>query len=328
MGRSSPTRLLVRQFATAMLLAGRLPTQSALRDLISEASGLKPSPHTVGGALSQFWDELLPRIAPLLSPPSDFGYSDDTPFSLDSLVEIESASRALEGRAGDLEELTRLQYDNRELRVTVMQQGERILSLTHELAEKSQLLNSAVATAGDALSRTKAAERRVIEAEILAKDAQQRLNVGISQLRQELMADADRARKEFEVERDALKENQAALEGTRRHLMMETDKMRTNSEYQIKSIRVQLADAQFREQQYLVQKNAAIEEAGRLREQVEQLLEKGGARDPLPEDVGARSSSNVRSLTLSGGARPEALPNGASSFGLSLSDDPDGLEAE
>ena len=281
MGRSSPTRDLVRRFAVEALHAGRIPTQVELRDKVLEVAGVRASPHTVGNTLSEFWAEVLPTFANTLSAGQRTAGDDESLlFPVPEPLRVSEFGKDAPDPVPNemLVELTRLQYDNRELRSTLLRQTQRIATVERELAEKESLLKSAIETAGDAVARSRKAEASADEARAQAEQIKAEFDTAVAAAREEALGDVFRIRKELEDKTAALEQREQDIEGTRRHLMLETDRIRTSTEQRLQSYKDQLHTAQLREQQYLIQKNAAVEEVGRLREVVDGLREELAAR--------------------------------------------------
>lgn len=244
MARSTPTRQYVRDIAAELQAAGVTPTQSKIRELIRERYQITASPNLVGGELAAFLASTTQPVPPSSIAPkipsseplrteqmteASSGYSPelwsaalaaakDALLSLDP-TERSRASAKVQQASVELE-LTQAKLAEANDSRAAMQQS---LSGVSQLQE--QLRNSELQIASLSLevqSLKDAHERTISMYEARLAEARQLHSAEIDRLNSE-------KKREFEM-----------WEGLRKHLLMETDRIRTDHSTKIEILNEQL----------------------------------------------------------------------------------------
>jgi hypothetical protein len=233
-----------------------------LRQQIINSHGVTPSTTTVTNELSLFWADLPMRIKNALSShssPSSGADSDDEPFELSTLATTRD----------QVAELTRLQYSNMELSAKTVRLSREVEQLHAIVEDKDNLLAQSIRAAGKAAREVEELEGKLLSlTEEAARNLERSEAAGDEQMAT-LRKQLELVSSELEAERIAGAKAREQLDGARRHLMLETDRIRSQSEAASIALKHELETARIREAQYLQQRNRATERVDEL----EQLLE-------------------------------------------------------
>jgi hypothetical protein len=236
-----------------------------LRQQIINSHGVTPSTTTVTNELSLFWADLPMRIKNALSAdssPSSGADGDDEPFELSTLT-VERIP------PDQVAELTRLQYSNMELSAKTVRLSREVEQLQAIVVDKDNLLAQSIRAAGKAAREVEELEGKLLS---LTKEAARNLErseaAGDEQMAA-LRKQLELVSSELEAERIAGAKAREQLDGARRHLMLETDRIRSQSEAASIALKHELETARIREAQYLQQRNRATERVDELEQALE-----------------------------------------------------------
>lgn len=247
MARVTPTREYVRAIAQELLLSGVSPTQSKIRDLIFSRYGTKASPNVVGNELEQFWksnsaahgnktpgeDALAPsKEMPVSVTPGHPAHP--APLHAAALHSRES-SRVSQLEAdlatADLA-IAKQEHESNELRSALALALEETSALRRQSRESTSTLQNQAQELGNLKETLKKLEG-VYELRI-----EELKTVHAEQINQ-MTAEKKR---EFEM-----------WDGMRKHLMLETDRIRVEHAAKLVGLTEQLERAHLFEQQWRAQ---------------------------------------------------------------------------
>lgn len=242
------------------------PTVTALRKRIQELHGVTASTATVTDELSVFWRAVGARLSKSEQGP-------DT-----EAIDISKFFPEAQGVGRDLakitEELTALQYAKLELTARNIRLMSELEQVRRQLDEKDGLLSQAVLASGTAASRVEQLERRLEDVAAEARaEVEARTRAWLTEL-EKVKSELTSTREQLHTERQNSQTSRLELDGTRRHLMLETDRVRSQAEAVASNLKRELETARLREQQYLQQRNGALARVAEL----EQALENAGQR--------------------------------------------------
>jgi hypothetical protein len=272
MARTSPTRGWVQQYAEELLLAGSPPTVSVIRQRIFVAHNVTPSTSTVTNELSRFWEQLAVK----LRVEATSGVASPQAAGADSLELIELPTfQSSDDKVERLtfaelqEEVTRLQYSNLELSAKSIRLTGELEQQQKLVEEKDNLLGQAVLSSGGAAQQVTVLEEKlsslIAESEATLRAKERAWTEATNLMQSEL----EQAKLELEKERQNRVSSQQQLDGARKHLMLETDRIRSQAESATVSLKQELETARIREGQYLQQRNKAFSRI----EELERALE-------------------------------------------------------
>jgi chaperonin cofactor prefoldin len=310
MPRTSPTRAWVRQYAESSLLDGTPPTVSMLRQQIINSHGVTPSTTTVTNELSLFWADLAMRIKdmpPASRNPSSGADNDDEPFELSTL-----STELISTPSDQVAELTRLQYSNMELSAKAVRLSREVEQLQTVIEDKDNLLAQSIRAAGKAAREVEEIEEKLAR---LTEEAAR------NQAKNEAAGEVKMAalRKQFELvsseldaERIAGRKAKEQLDGARRHLMLETDRIRSQAEAASTALKHDLETARIREAQYLQQRNRAMERVDELEQALEVAQRTAPSAGSTRDAGGERTAPSAGSTRDAGGERTAQPDNSES----------------
>ncbi|WP_432263247.1 DNA-binding protein [Cupriavidus sp. TMH.W2] len=287
------SRELVRLHADRLLKAGEQPTQALIRERIFEATGIKVSPNLVSDEMRGWWADLGMKLAAERGRPGipeaviDLSVSlwdlaleaahdtlkSDREAAQNSVIIAEGRARTAEANASALQhqlELTQkeLQHIQEQLQ-SAQNRGVDLEQMNADLSRDSREM--AATNAG--LRRDMAAqeERHGAEVERLRQghsDEMERSNVAHSEEVRRLGAghEADMAAMRADMARQA-----EAWDGARKHLMLETDRLRDSMKVETERINKERDEARQMESQIRIQRAEALEQVATLKGKLEQL---------------------------------------------------------
>ena len=261
MARTSPTRGWVQQYAEELLLTGTPPTVSVIRQRIFAAHNVTPSTSTVTNELSRFWEQLAVklRVEATLGVASPQAAGTET-LELIELPTFQSTDDKVErlSFAELQEELTRLQYSNLELSAKSIRLTGELEQQQKLVEEKDNLLAQAVLSSGGAAQQVTILEEKLSSLMAEYKATLREKERAWSEATNLVQSELEQATLELEKERQNRLSSQQQLDGARKHLMLETDRIRSQAEAATVSLKQELETARIRESQYLQQRNKAF----------------------------------------------------------------------
>lgn len=315
MARSSPTRGWVRQYAEELLLAGTPPTVAGIRQRILATHDVTPSTTTVTDELSRFWEQLAAKLRAGSIPEVGRPKSNDN----DALELIELPTfQSSDGKGEHFsfaelqEEVTRLQYSNLELSAKSIRLTGELEQQRRLLEEKDNLLAQAVLSSGGAAQQVTVLEERlarlISESEALLHDKERAWTASTNQAQVEL----EQLKSELEKERQNRVASQQQLDGARKHLMLETDRIRSQAEAATVSLKQELETARIRESQYLQQRNKAFARVEELERSLENVRSSNTVQNQATQEVrqavgGGEAATQTIQQSEHGGSRPAPL---------------------
>lgn len=311
MARTSPTRSWVQQYAEELLLAGTPPTVSRIRQRIQATHDVTPSTTTVTDELSRFWEQLAARLrARTASEAGGPKTNENETLELIELPTFQSNDEKGErlSYAELQEEVTRLQYSNLELSAKSIRLAGELEQQQRLVEEKDNLVAQAVLSSGGAAHQVTVLEERlstlISESEALLRDKERAWSEGTNKVQAEL----EQVKSELEKERQNRVTSQQQLDGARKHLMLETDRIRSQSEAATVSLKQELETARIRESQYLQQRNKAfarVEELERLLENLKSsnTIENHAAQEVRQHGEGGGLATRTNQQSGQGGSR-------------------------
>jgi hypothetical protein len=261
MARTSPTRGWVQQYAEELLLAGSPPTVSVIRQRIFAVHNVTPSTSTVTDELSRFWKQLAGRLR--AESPREVASQQAASTETLELIELplfQSSDEKNERLTFTelQEEVTRLQYSNLELSAKSIRLTGELEQQQKLFEEKDRLLAQAVLSSGGAAHQVTVLEAKlsslIAESETTLREKERAWAEATNRMQSEL----EQVRLELDKERQNRVSSQQQLDGARKHLMLETDRIRSQAEAATVSLKQELETARIREGQYLQQRNKAF----------------------------------------------------------------------
>lgn len=258
MGRVTPTREYVRIIAQELLSGGTSPTQSKIRELIKARYGITPSPNVVGDELDQFWKSIKSSPAqqqalvnPNVTRPNDpvvaVASSGALPASLPRSVDL--VERTVTGTQSAVE-LSRESVRVQDLRQSLAEAQQTIEELNDQVARGQSELTTVQATCSSLRLELQESTARLLSAssELKAqKDTLEALEAAHERQLSEL-------KELYQGQIDALRAEKARdfeiWDGMRKHLMMETDRIREEQTLRFGNIKEKLASSQMFEEQW------------------------------------------------------------------------------
>ena len=268
MPRSSPTRGWTRQYAKEFLLAGSPPTVSAIRQHIIQVHGVTPSTTTVSNEMVLFWKEVAEQFRSLDEP--------DRVMSTLELIELprfqsDAAGNTLPTVTDLTAEITKLQYANLELSARSIRLAGELEQIEKALEEKDKLLGLAVVTSGNASNHAASLEERLAAVSAEARSTLEKKEAEWAEKLTKAEAALRRVEAELNTERQNSLLAQQQLDGARKHLMLETDRVRSQADLANVALKEQLETAKIREGQYLQQRNQALARVDELEQALESI---------------------------------------------------------
>ncbi|MBC8737256.1 hypothetical protein F6X40_10595 [Paraburkholderia sp. UCT31] len=340
MPRVSPTRTYVAQFARELLADGVSPTQARIRELIAAQYGVKASPNVVGAELQAFWQEVGPQMAAFTqlgkggigqsvpgsapsSAPAVFGEVETARYEnlgLHETLNISGTGAAPSDEGGA--EQARFQYEIFDLQDAVRAASSRAEHFEALCSEKDALVAEAVRRGTDMASRLGILEQRAQTFEKEMAEARAKLEREVKAAQLAAREKVEQLQAQLTERERAVAEAAKQLDGSRRHMMLETDRIRTAAANDARRLKDELEVSRMREQRFMIQKNDAIDELSRVRDE----LEAAHARIRTLEQAAARAGVAEKPLEAQSVSSPAATPERVSYVppATSHSYDPDG----
>lgn len=271
MARPTDTRTLVREIAQELLAAGTKPTQAQIRALIEKRAGVRASPNVVADELDAFWSAFgaqmidryrAPGVPAVLTESfarlwQEALASAHAAFEADRRrAETDAQAARLEGQAvkdslGAENDLLRtdltLASQQAALREAALAATQAELRQTSESLDVARRDVERLAEQIEATRAERAAERADFLARLDALDASRREAAAQAeaQRRAEVAALAEQHKREAD-----------AWDGMRRHLMMETSRIRDAQKAELDAVKGRLQDYELRLETFTQRLNA------------------------------------------------------------------------